>query len=178
MINKLLDKSSSVFEKIAAIVLIVVAIATMANILLRSIFHIAIPGAIEIVQYGMLTANVLALSRAGFLDRHIAVTQVIDWFPPRVGSVFRTIVNLISATMFGYVTYYYILMIPEMMEVKRSTDSYKIPLYYFYGLMALCFLLATLVYLYFTVIHAKRIIKPIAKEKDEEPVLLERDMIV
>ncbi|MDR2611186.1 MAG: TRAP transporter small permease [Clostridiales Family XIII bacterium] len=178
MIDKLLGRSTTIFEKVAAVVLILVAISTMANILMRAIFHYSIPGAIEIVQYGMLTANALVLGRAGYLDRHIAVTQVIDWFPARVGSVFRTIVNLITAAVFGYVTYYYILTIPEMIEIKRSTDSFKIPLYYFYGLMAICFFLATLVYLYFTVVHAKRIIKPVPKVKEDEPVLLERDMIV
>jgi hypothetical protein len=69
-------------------------------------------------------------------------------------------------------------MVPEMLDIKRSTDSFKIPLYYFYGLMAICFFLTTLVYLRFTALHAKRIIKPVAKVKDDEPVLLERDMIV
>ncbi|MDR1067705.1 MAG: TRAP transporter small permease [Clostridiales Family XIII bacterium] len=179
MINKILDMSSSAFEKIAAGVLILVGISTMANILLRTIFNISIPGAIEIVQYGMLTANALALGRAGYLDRHIAVTQLIDWFPARLGSVFYTLVNLVSAGIFGYISYTYFVTIPHMIDIQRSTDTFKIPMYIFYGIMAVAFLLATLVYVYYTAQHAKKIIKPEPKKgKDEEPVLLERDMIV
>jgi TRAP-type C4-dicarboxylate transport system permease small subunit len=167
MIRKVLDKISVFFTTISSAVIILVGLITIANILLRSIFNAPISGAVEIMQVGMLTVNALALGRAGLLDRHIAVHQFVDWLPKRLGSSFRTVTNLLGLIVFGYVSYYYFISIPEMAATGRVTDVLKVPIYCLYIIMAVCFLLATMVFAYWTVIHIIRIIKPI-EEKTKE----------
>jgi TRAP-type C4-dicarboxylate transport system permease small subunit len=167
MIKTALDKISALFTTISSAVIIIVGLITIANILLRSIFNAPISGAVEIMQVGMLTVNALALGRAGLLDRHIAVHQFVDWLPKRAGSSFRAVTNLLGLIVFGYVSYYYFLSIPEMAATGRVTDVLKVPTYWLYIVMAVCFLLATIVFAYWTVIHIIRIIKPI-KEKPKE----------
>jgi TRAP-type C4-dicarboxylate transport system permease small subunit len=155
-----------------------VGIFTLLNILLRTVLNAPLSGAVEVVQIGMLAANALALGQAGLLDRHIAVPQLVDWFPKRLGSVFRTITNLLGLVTFGYVTYTYFLAIPEMAQTGRVTDILKIPYFIIYIVMAICFLLATIMFLYWTVIHFKRIIKPVSEKPKEGAEQIDaRDML-
>jgi TRAP-type C4-dicarboxylate transport system permease small subunit len=167
MIKTVLDKISTVFTTVSSAVIIIVGLITIANILLRSIFNAPISGAVEIMQVGMLTVNALALGKAGLLDRHIAVHQFVDWLPKRAGSSFRTVTNLLGLIVFGYVSYYYFISVPEMAATGRVTEVLKIPIYWLYIVMAVCFLLATLVFLYWTVVHIIRIVKP-TEEKPKE----------
>ncbi|MDR2487098.1 MAG: TRAP transporter small permease [Clostridiales Family XIII bacterium] len=164
MIHKALDKVSAAFGKVAAVVLVIVGLFTLANILLRTIFDAPVSGAVEVVQVGMLVANALVLGRAGILDRHIAVAQLVDWFPKRLGSAFRTVTNLLGLATFGYVTWYYFLQIPEMKATGRVTDVLQIPVYFIYIIMAVCFLLATIIFAYWTVVHVVRIFRPLPDE--------------
>jgi TRAP-type C4-dicarboxylate transport system permease small subunit len=179
MIYKILEKIGNAFSKVSMAVLVFVALFTLTNILLRSAFNAPISGAVEVVQVGMLIANALVLGRAGLLDRHIAVTQLVDWFPKRLGSVFRTVTNLIGFVTFGYVTWHYFLSIPAMAATHRVTDVLKVPIYMIYIIMAVCFLLATLVFAYWTVVHFKRIIKPVqdAPKKEGVEAIDARDML-
>ncbi|MDR2771168.1 MAG: TRAP transporter small permease [Clostridiales Family XIII bacterium] len=167
MIKTILDRITAVFMRAASAVLIVVGLITIANIILRTVFNAPISGAVEIVQVGMLVANALALGRSGLLDRHIAVHQVVDWLPKRVGSSFRTVTNLLGMITFGYVSYYYFAASPEMAATGRVTDVLKIPVYFLYIVMAVCFLLATVVFVYWTVAHFIKIAKP-TEEKNKE----------
>ncbi|MDR2089012.1 MAG: TRAP transporter small permease [Clostridiales Family XIII bacterium] len=167
MIKTLLDKITSGFTAAASAVLIAVGVITLANILLRTIFNAPISGAVEVVQVGMLIANALALGKAGLLDRHIAVHQLVDWFPKRVGSSFRTVTDLLGLVTFGYVSYYYFTQIKEMAATGRVTEVLKIPIYCLYIVMAVCFLLAAIVFLYWTIAHLIKIIKP-TKETPKE----------
>jgi TRAP-type C4-dicarboxylate transport system permease small subunit len=119
------------------------------------------------MQVGMLVANALALGRAGLLDRHIAVHQAVDWLPKRAGNSVRFITNLLGLVTFGYVSYYYFMEIPKMAASGRTTEILKVPMQYPYIIMAVCFLLATIIFVYWTVIHVAGIIKPI-EEKPKE----------
>jgi TRAP-type C4-dicarboxylate transport system permease small subunit len=179
MINKILDKVSNWFTAGASVVIVITGLMTILNILLRTIFNAPISGAVEMVQVGMLTANAFALGRAGYLDRHIAVPQFVDWLPKRIGSTFRTITNFLGLVTFGYVTFTYFKLIPEMAATGRTTDVLKVPVFIIYIIMAICFLLATFMFLYWTVFHFKRILHPVEdKPKEGLEAIDPRDMIV
>jgi TRAP-type C4-dicarboxylate transport system permease small subunit len=179
MIYKILDKAGNAFNKVAMVVLIFVGLFTLANIFLRSVFNAPISGAVEVVQVGMLIANALVLGKAGLLDRHIAVTQAVDWLPKRIGSSFRTITNLIGFVIFGYATWHYFISIPAMAATHRVTDVLKVPIYIIYTIMAVCFLLATIMFAYWTVVHFRRIIKPVQEAPKKEGIesIDARDML-
>jgi TRAP-type C4-dicarboxylate transport system permease small subunit len=179
MIYRILDKTGNAFSKVSMAVLVFVGLFTLANIFLRSVFNAPISGAVEVVQVGMLIANALVLGRAGLLDRHIAVTQAVDWLPKRLGSVFRTLTNLIGLVIFGYVTWHYFISVPAMAATHRVTDVLKVPIYVIYVIMAVCFLLATIMFAYWTVTHFARIIKPAqdAPKKEGIDAIDARDML-
>jgi TRAP-type C4-dicarboxylate transport system permease small subunit len=179
MIKNMLDKISTWLTNGASVVIVIVGLITIANIILRTVFNAPISGAVEIVQVGMLTANAFALGRAGFLDRHIAVPQFVDWLPKRVGSSIRTVTNFLGFVTFAYVTYTYFTMIPGMAGTGRTTDVLKVPVFLLYTIMAICFLLATIMFAYWTVLHFKRIIHPVEEKPKEGLESIDpRDMIV
>ena len=178
MVKKILEKVSAVFTKAATAVLIAVALITLLNIVLRSVFNAPISGAVEIVQVGMLIANAFALGEAGILDRHIAVPQLVDWFPKRIGSSFRTVTNLLGVVTFGYVSYHYFITVPEMARVGRLTDVLNVPMFVIYTIMAVCFGIATIMFVYWTVFHFIRIIHPVVeKPKEGIDAIDARDML-
>ena len=178
MISKILTTVSGIFTKFSIIVLALVGIMTLLNIILRAVFNSPINGAVEMVQVGMLTANAFALGEAGLLDRHIAVPQFVDWLPKRIGSSIWSFVNFLGFVTFGYVTFHYFRTIPEMYRVGRTTDVLQVPMYVIYIIMAICFLLATFMFLHWTVFHFKRILHPVEdKPKEGMDQIDARDMI-
>ena len=167
MILKILTKVSWVFTKAASVVVVFVATVTLLNIILRTVISHPLPGSVEVIQLGMLLANALALSECGLLDRHIAVKQFVLWLPKRVGSTIQTLTSLISAATFGYIAYTYFLTIPQVIARGSITESLKVPTGFIYGVMAVCFTLGTLMFVYWTVKHFKQIIHPVIEEKKE-----------
>jgi TRAP-type C4-dicarboxylate transport system permease small subunit len=160
MIRKLLDRGTSILTKIASVILIVVSISTLANIIMRTMFKLPIPGAIEIVQYGMLVAAGIILCRTGLLRKHVAVTMLVDWFPKRIGNVFRTLTSFIALFIFAYVSFRFFSEFPEIIAIGRSTEVLRIPVAFTYIVMAICMLFAAIAFLYWTVIYAKSIVNP------------------
>jgi TRAP-type C4-dicarboxylate transport system permease small subunit len=160
MVFKMLDKTTSAITKISTIVLILTGIIVLANIILRAVFNSPLSGTVEAVQYGMMTCAGLILCRTGLKRRHVAVTLAIDALPKRLANVFRVFVNLISAAVFGIIAYYYFITIPVMAATSRTSEVLKFPTYILYIILAICFLIAMIVFLYWAVVHAIGIVKP------------------
>lgn len=167
MINKILDKGSRVITTVASALLIIIAVIVLANILMRAIFNRPLAGTVEVVQYGMMTCAALILCRTGFQQRHVAVTLLVDALPKRAGSVLKMITSLISFVVFAYISVSDFLEAPKMAATGRVSDVLKLPTHYLYTIMAVGFLFAAIVFLYWTVIHAIGIVRPEAGEEPE-----------
>ncbi|MDR3332109.1 MAG: TRAP transporter small permease [Synergistaceae bacterium] len=164
MINKVLDKATSVVTIIASVLLILIGLVVLANIIMRAIFNSPIGGTVEVVQYGMMTCAALILCRTGFQKRHIAVTLLVDAIPKRVGNIFKTLTSLICTAVFAIISWHDFTEAPNMAATGRTSDVLKLPIHYLYIIMAVGFLLGALVFLYWTIVYAISIFKPAAEE--------------
>ncbi|MCL1828761.1 MAG: TRAP transporter small permease [Oscillospiraceae bacterium] len=172
MIHKTLDRFTAAVAKLSSVVLIVVALFTLVNIISRAVFNTSVSGAIEVVQYGMMICVGLILCRTGFNKRHIAVTILIDKFPARLAGSFRAVTTLITTVVFGYVSYYFFKEIGEMAEGGRVSEILHFPYWTMYLIMAICFLMATVIFIYLTVTWCIGLFAPpeknVAGKKDED----------
>lgn len=146
--KKKLDRMTTFLINISSVILILIAAVMVINIILRSTINYSIGGTMEIVQYGMLICIVLALSRTGFLNRHIAVTVLVDTFPKKLKAAFQAVTFLISAFAFGCLVYFAAKAIPTTYTDGLLTDIYRLPYYLVYVVLALGMLSATLMFIY------------------------------
>ena len=148
MIKNILDKVSNVFLKISSVIICLVALVMVINIITRSAFKTPFAGVMEVVQYGMLICLVLAIGRTGFLNKHVRISLIVDYFSPKVRAIVLFITMLISTIVFAYLAYYYISYIPVSIASNAVTDIFRIPYFFVYIVMATGMLLTALMFLY------------------------------
>jgi TRAP-type C4-dicarboxylate transport system permease small subunit len=148
MIGKAIDHVTRIITYISAITFLIIVIIVLANIVGRAAFNAPIRGAVEIVQYGMVFCVGIVMSRSGLLERHICVSLVIEKFSKRVTRIFMAFGKLLGAGTFGLLTYLYIANVMAAIHSNRVTDTFRIPFQVVFFAMAICFLLAALVFVY------------------------------
>ena len=158
-ITKLIDRVSSAFSVVSGYVFAVVVVIVILNIVGRAALNMPVRGTVEIVQLGMLLSAGIVMCKAGFDERHICVTLLIDKLPVRGKSVFIVIAKLISTCVFGMTTYLFVMEIPKAISLNKVTDAFRLPYFYLYVVLAISFTLGTLVFFYQLCKAASAVIK-------------------
>ncbi|MCL1828058.1 MAG: TRAP transporter small permease [Oscillospiraceae bacterium] len=147
-IRKAIDRVTSAFTFISALLFFIIVIIVLTNILGRAIFNRPVRGAIEIIQYGMLLCAGVVMCRSGFDERHICVTLVIDKFPGRGRAVFIALGKFVSTVVFAVITYLFLQNIPEAIALNRVTDAFRFPYHYIFIVLTFAFAMGALVFFY------------------------------
>ena len=169
-ITKMIDRVSSAFSVVSGYVFAVVVLVVIVNIIGRETLNMPVRGTVEIVQLGMLLSAGIVMCKAGFDERHICVTLLVDKLPGRGRSVFIAIAKLISTCVFGMTTYLFVMEIPKAIALNKVTDAFRLPYFYLYVVLAICFTLGTLVFFYQLCVALSVVIKgiPITSGHPEE----------
>ncbi len=138
---------SRVLDQAAAFFLVATMLLVVVNILLRVLFKAPIFGAYEYV--GLLTALVigLALAQCGVQNGHVSVSLVADLFPARLRNVAGAFINFISMCFLAVSSWYVGAYARSMYDSGLVTPTTQTPIYPFVYLIALGFLVYSLVLL-------------------------------
>lgn len=105
----------------ASAMLLLVALATMADILLRWVLNSPIPGMTEICA--LMTAVVVAASFAMALARrgNVTIRLLGSWLGPRTSRVLDTFGALVTAVFFALMTWQYVRFSAELTEANEQS---------------------------------------------------------
>jgi TRAP-type C4-dicarboxylate transport system permease small subunit len=162
--KKAMDNVSLLMTRVGGVVLWLVMLLMVINVITRTLLNAPIKGSIELVQYGMLIALSLGLSRTGFKDRHVYVSIVLDALPPKARAVLRFFGCFVSAGVFVYLTIYYITTIPAVNASGRVTEIFRIPYGWINLMMGISMLIATALFIYQAVLA----LAPFASSNNKE----------
>jgi len=147
-LHSVIDKLSSALCLVSKVFLLAIVVIVAANIVGRKLFNTPVPGAIELVQYGMLVVMALSMARTTFTGGHITVSIVTGKLPKAVQSVIGFITLLFSAFIVGAATFICLRYIPSNIQSGQITDHYKIPFYIIYAIMSFGLVTSVLTFLF------------------------------
>ena len=139
--KNIVDSITMIFTRISSVILMLLILMMVVNVVGRKLFNAPISGAVELVEYGMLTCMALAISRTGFEDRQLSVTIIQELMPVKMRAIFKCICNIIAAVVFGRLIFRFIEILPESMTSGRVSDVLYIPYYLVHFLLILAMLL-------------------------------------
>ena len=117
-----------------------IGVAIMVEIVLR-IFGIQGSKSIEEISRMMLvTTTFVGSSLAVKTKGHVAMTALVDLFPPKIGNVFEILSNLICGGGFLFLAYSAAKWTASLAKVGRTMDSASFPLWPFWVVIAFSFL--------------------------------------
>lgn len=86
--------------------LCLVILMVMADILLRQSIGFTVPGAIDLVQLGVMASFFLALPSAFLHDANVGVEFITDPLPPRALATVKALAALLGALFMATMTWY------------------------------------------------------------------------
>ena len=123
---------------IAGIILLVMMVATFADIIMR-FFGKPIVGVYEIVAFLGVAVTGFALPRASLMKAQVYVDLVIDKLPPGPQKVLTIITRVLVFFMFLFAAWYFIIMGKNFITTKTVTMSLRVPFYpIVFGMAASC----------------------------------------
>ena len=147
-IKKAIDRVTSAFTLVSGVMFAIIVLIVIINIVGRATANKPVRGAIEIVQLGMLLSVGIVMCRSGFDERHICVALVIDTLPGRGRAALIALSKIISAAVFGMISYLFWTNVPEAIRLNKVSDTFRLPYEYVYLVLMICFVMGALVFLY------------------------------
>jgi TRAP-type C4-dicarboxylate transport system permease small subunit len=147
----------------------IIVLIVIANVIGRTCFAMPIKGTVEIIQYGVMFCAGVVMCRSGYEERHISVTLLIDRYPPRLRAAFVALGKLFGTIMFGILAFIYATNIPKAMTSGKVTETFRLPFEYIYAIMAVCFAVSTLIFLYQFCVATNTVIRGKKASEDSVP---------
>jgi TRAP-type C4-dicarboxylate transport system permease small subunit len=158
-LNRLIHKITKGFAYVSAVIFAVIVLVVLTNIVGRAVFNKPVKGTVEIVQYGVMFCAGIVMCRSGLEERHISVTFLIDKYPKRVRAALVAFGKLLGAAAFGILSAIYAGNIFEAAQTGKLTDTFRLPFEYVYLIMAVCFAMGALIFLYQFVTSVSAVMK-------------------
>jgi TRAP-type C4-dicarboxylate transport system permease small subunit len=126
-LEKTLDRLALAIALAASATLLVVALATMADVLLRWLLNAPIRGLVDLA--GLLTAVVVAASFPMAMARggNVTIRLLGGWLGPRVGRVLDAFGALVAAVFLALMAWQYVRFSLEMGEAGEATPILRWP---------------------------------------------------
>lgn len=144
MIRKAIDKITIIITWIVGILMSLTILLIAANIIMRTMFTSPIKGAVELVQYSIMTIAVMIMSRTCFEDKHIYVTALVEKFPKKLQAWIYAIGRFICAVLFGIMAYQLFKSLGGVSE--RVSDILHLPITIMYTIMSIGITLSTITF--------------------------------
>ena len=120
---RVMDKITFILSRIASVLMIITFLMITVNVIGRKILNMPVRGSVELVEYLMLIAMSMAVSRTGFEDRHISVTFVQELLPKKARSVVKSICELSGGLIFGSLVIKFARSIPAAIDAGRPGNA-------------------------------------------------------
>lgn len=121
----------------------------------------------EIARYLLIIVTFLGASMAARRNTHIHVEFIYRYLPTPVGRALSTLVDLVRVSLFGYLTWLTIELVPRMHNLQMTVIDW--PMSYVYGIVAVGLGLATFRSAQLAVKHWRRGWSLLERPGEEEP---------
>ena len=146
------DKCWNVTSSMSGIIMFLVSIMIIINVILRRFTSVSIVGCNELVRYFMCVAASIALMQNEWVDGNVRVSIILDILKGRAGKALDFACYLLTSVGFILITYFMVEQAVDTFRKGTLTTDLLMPLWIFTGILALCFVLLTVVFWMRTVI--------------------------
>ncbi|MBU2513468.1 TRAP transporter small permease [bacterium] len=141
-VNEVIVKVLNTFSTWA---LAIMMFLTFVDVLLRYIFNSPIQGAAEIVEFMMAIVIPFSIVFCAQKKMHIGVDLVIENFSDFTRKVLESLSNLLMLVLFIPITWQSFIYVIDEFESNLTSPVLYIPVFPFVGMVALAFLVLTLI---------------------------------
>jgi len=137
----------SLLVLIATWTLTAMMLLEFVDVLLRYLFNSPITGSTEIIEFMMATIVPFSIVYCAYKKTHISVDLFIEHFSVKARSLIDGIISVVMVVLFTAITWVSFIYIIDEYHSKLTSAVLYIPVYPFIGLMAVGFLVLTLLLL-------------------------------
>ncbi len=128
---KRLDDGLSVVERqLLGWSIVIMAVNTVANVIMRLGFSSSIFFSEELNQFLIILVTFVGISEAARMGRHIRMSAFTDMLGPRASKVMMIIITLGTAALLFLLTWYSIGYVLSQIQSNRLTPALRIPYYF------------------------------------------------
>lgn len=139
-----------------------VGLYTVADVVMRYVFNSPLPGAVDIVTYGLAGGVALVMPHSMVTGRHVAVTLLVDAVGGRVRAVLDALVLTVVAAFLCVFTWRIAVFTAERFALGEKMWILGWPVWPAWGLVTLGFGTATLFALFMAALAWARPFLPMA----------------
>jgi TRAP-type C4-dicarboxylate transport system permease small subunit len=136
-LGKAVSPVSRAMSSVGAGVLAVMMFLSAMDVLLRYFFNRPISGAMELIQYMMLTIVVSGFAHCAVEKSHIRVEVLIERCQPKTKAILYTITSLLSLGLFLLITRQAVVYAGFLRDAGMTSPVLLIPAYPFAIILAL-----------------------------------------
>ena len=122
-----------------------VGLYTVADVVMRYVFNSPLPGAVDVVTYGLAGGVALVMPHSVVTGRHVSVTLLVDMVGTRVRAVLDALVLTVFAAFFCIFTWRIAAFASERFALGEEMWILGWPVWPAWGLVTAGFGIATLV---------------------------------
>jgi TRAP-type transport system small permease protein len=156
---KVISRLVTIMAVLAGVVLAAVMVLITVNVIARYFFNYNLTGVLEITEFGLLLATMLAAPWVLMIDKHVRVdiiTGLIEKKSPKARWVLALIAESMGALFCAIVVYESLMVtISAYKTHQRSMSFLPTQLWPFYMFIPLCFTFMTILFVYRVVRQAK-----------------------
>ena len=131
---------------IGAGLLVILALLTVADVVLRRFFNSPIPGTAELTELGLGIIVFLALALCALQDSHVVVDVVVSRFPKRAQASIGAVMDFCSAWLLGLMSWQLFLYAMRVRDMGQTSTILGIESYPFVLIAILGSALLTLLF--------------------------------
>lgn len=163
--GSLVERGSRLLAIVGMLVMVLVAIYTVVDVLLRYFLNAPLPGAVDIVTYGLALAVGAVMPWGLFSGQHVSVPLVVDRLPDPLRRVADALVTTVVAVFMVVLTWRLALFAIARFETGETMWILGIVLWPFWTGVATLFALACLVQGVVAVAAWRRVVRPDAADR-------------
>ncbi|RCK30137.1 MULTISPECIES: TRAP transporter small permease [Thalassospira] len=130
-ILKRLDDGLSVIERqLLGWSIVIMAVNTVANVIMRLVFSSSIFFSEELNQFLIILVTFVGISEAARMGRHIRMSAFTDMLGPKASKVMMIIITLGTASLLFLLAWYSIDYVSSLIQSNRLTPALRIPYYF------------------------------------------------
>ncbi|WP_417828906.1 TRAP transporter small permease [Thalassospira sp.] len=129
-ILKKLDHGLSVVERqLLGWSIVIMAVNTVANVIMRLAFNSSIFFSEELNQFLIILVTFVGISEAARMGRHIRMSAFTDMLGPRASKIMMIIITLGTASLLFLLAWYSVDYVSSLIASNRLTPALRIPYY-------------------------------------------------
>lgn len=128
---KRLDDGLSVIERqLLGWSIIIMAVNTVANVIMRLGFSSSIFFSEELNQFLIILVTFVGISEAARMGRHIRMSAFTDMLGPKASKIMMIIITLGTAALLFLLAWYSVSYVLSQIESNRLTPALRMPYYF------------------------------------------------